>query len=185
MSIDNKWGRALGRKLTGEMLIIEGYGGLKLVKSFGCLVRSVYLCTTETSRSRAVVAHRAHNPKVVGSSPASATIKNSRFHQKTAVFSNFLVVTKVTGPTTWGLFGVYASGNQSNIICNHGRGCGMLECVRMDMRKSIVPAEVIQPSGNAVRMKPFPVIFGEYHSGFFPVRPLLEAQPHLPPLPLF
>lgn len=73
MSIDNKWGRVLGRKLTGEMLIIEGYGGLKLVKSFGCLVRSVYLCTTETSRSRAVVAHRAHNPKVVGSSPASAT----------------------------------------------------------------------------------------------------------------
>ena len=73
MSIDNKWSRALECKLTGELLIIEGYGGLKLVKSFGCLVRSVYLCTTETSRSRAVVAHRAHNPKVVGSSPASAT----------------------------------------------------------------------------------------------------------------
>ena len=51
------------------------------------------------------------------------------------------------------------------------------------MGQSIVPAEVIQPSGNAVRMEPFPVIFGEYHSGFFPVRPLLEARPHLLQLP--
>ena len=34
-------------------------------------------------------ARRAHNPEVVGSSPASATIKNSRFHQKTAVFLTF------------------------------------------------------------------------------------------------
>jgi len=32
---------------------------------------------------------RPHNPEVVGSSPASATIKNSRFHQKTAVFLTF------------------------------------------------------------------------------------------------
>lgn len=61
----------------------------------------------------------------------------------------------------------------------------MSECVGVDMRQSIVPAEVIQPSGNAVRMEPFPVIFGEYHSGFFPVRPLLEAHPHLLQLPLF
>lgn len=34
-------------------------------------------------------ARRAHNPEVVGSSPASATIKNSRFRQKTAVFLTF------------------------------------------------------------------------------------------------
>ena len=61
----------------------------------------------------------------------------------------------------------------------------MSECVGVDMRQSIVPAEVIQPSGNAVRMEPFPVIFGEYHSGFFPVRPLLETHPHLLQLPLF
>ena len=66
-------------------------------------------------------ARRAHNPEVVGSSPASATIKNSRFHQKTAVFSNFLVVTKVTGSTTWGLLGVYASGGQrfSNFLAEN------------------------------------------------------------------
>lgn len=60
-------------------VIASSYGrkyrrfGLNGVKIFGHLVRSAYLCTTETSRSRAVVAHRAHNPKVVGSSPASAT----------------------------------------------------------------------------------------------------------------
>ena len=47
----------------------------------------------------------------------------------------------------------------------------MPEGVGMDMGQAIVTAEVIQPSGNAVRMEPFPVIFGEYHSGFFPVRP--------------
>ena len=34
-------------------------------------------------------ARRAHNPEVVGSSPASATIENSRFRQKTAVFLTF------------------------------------------------------------------------------------------------
>ena len=34
-------------------------------------------------------ARRAHNPEVVGSSPASATIKNSRFRQRTAVFLTF------------------------------------------------------------------------------------------------
>ena len=32
---------------------------------------------------------RPHNPEVVGSSPASATIKNIRFHQKTDVFLTF------------------------------------------------------------------------------------------------
>ena len=35
-------------------------------------------------------ARRAHNPEVVGSSPASATIKNTGFRKKTGVFSNFL-----------------------------------------------------------------------------------------------
>ena len=34
-------------------------------------------------------ARRAHNPEVVGSSPATATIKNSCFRQKTAVFLTF------------------------------------------------------------------------------------------------
>ena len=32
---------------------------------------------------------RHHNPEAVGSSPASATIKNSRFRQRTAVFLTF------------------------------------------------------------------------------------------------
>ena len=36
-----------------------------------------------------------HNPEVVGSSPASATIKNSRFHQKTSVFLTFLWLQKL------------------------------------------------------------------------------------------
>ena len=45
-------------------------------------------------------ARRAHNPEVVGSSPASATIKNSRFRQKTAVFSNFLAENDFWGKTT-------------------------------------------------------------------------------------
>lgn len=53
-----------------------------------------------------------HNPEVVGSIPASATIKKQPFSPENVCFSNFLVVTKVTGPTTWGLFGVYASGGQ-------------------------------------------------------------------------
>ena len=57
-------------------------------------------------------ARRAHNPEVVGSSPASATIKKQPFSPENGCFSNFLMVTKVTGPTTWGLFGVYASGGQ-------------------------------------------------------------------------
>ena len=35
-------------------------------------------------------ARRAHNPEVVGSSPASATIKNTGFRKKFGVFSNFL-----------------------------------------------------------------------------------------------
>ena len=35
-------------------------------------------------------ARRAHNPEVVGSSPASATIKTPDFDKKSGVFSNFL-----------------------------------------------------------------------------------------------
>ena len=34
-------------------------------------------------------ARRAHNPEVVGSSPASATIKRTGFHLKPGSFSNF------------------------------------------------------------------------------------------------
>ena len=73
--------------------------------------------------------------------------------------------------------------HQVNAVGNHGRGCCVPECVGVDMGQAIVPAEVIQPSGNAGRMEPFPVIFGENHSGFFPARPLLEAHPHLLQLP--
>ena len=36
---------------------------------------NAYLCTQKTSRGGAVVARWAHNPKVVGSSPAPATKK--------------------------------------------------------------------------------------------------------------
>ena len=66
-------------------------------------------------------ARRAHNPEVVGSSPASATIKKQPFSPENGCFSNFLVVTKVTDPTTWGLFGVYASGGQcfSNFLAEN------------------------------------------------------------------
>ena len=35
-------------------------------------------------------ARRAHNPEVVGSSPASATIKNTGFRNEIRCFSNFL-----------------------------------------------------------------------------------------------
>ena len=34
-------------------------------------------------------ARRAHNPEVVGSSPASATIKNTEFRKKSGVFLTF------------------------------------------------------------------------------------------------
>ena len=36
-------------------------------------------------------ARRAHNPEVVGSSPASATIKNTGFRKKSGVFLTFTV----------------------------------------------------------------------------------------------
>ena len=36
-----------------------------------------------------LVARRAHNPEVVGSSPASATIKTTVFNSKTVVFLTF------------------------------------------------------------------------------------------------
>ena len=36
-------------------------------------------------------ARRAHNPEVVGSSPASATIKNTGFRKKSGVFLTFRV----------------------------------------------------------------------------------------------
>ncbi len=36
-----------------------------------------------------LVARRAHNPEVVGSSPASATIKNTGFLSKSGVFLTF------------------------------------------------------------------------------------------------
>ena len=37
-------------------------------------------------------ARRAHNPEVVGSSPASATIKTPDFSKKSGVFLTFLAV---------------------------------------------------------------------------------------------
>ena len=45
-------------------------------KNFWRYGEKQYLCTCKTSRGRAVVAHWAHNPKVVGSSPAPATKKS-------------------------------------------------------------------------------------------------------------
>ena len=63
-----------GQKETGEVR-----AALIFVKRFAQLAKRLYLCTTETSRSRAVVARRAHNPEVVGSSPASATNTKRKF----------------------------------------------------------------------------------------------------------
>ena len=47
--------------------------------------------------------------------------KKHPFSPENGCFSNFLVVTKVTSPTTWGLFGVYASGGQcfSNFLAEN------------------------------------------------------------------
>ena len=45
-------------------------------------------------------ARRAHNPEVVGSSPASATIKNTGFRKKSGVFLTFQ---RKMGPTKMGL----------------------------------------------------------------------------------
>ena len=46
----------------------------KLGKKFGCFGNSQYFCKTKDRvRGRAEVARRAHNPEVVGSSPAPAT----------------------------------------------------------------------------------------------------------------
>ena len=41
-------------------------------------------------------ARRAHNPEVVGSSPASATIKNTGFRKKSGVFLTFQCKMKST-----------------------------------------------------------------------------------------
>ena len=49
-----------------------------MVKYFVRVIFYSYFCAAKTSRSRAVVARRAHNPEVVGSSPASATKKQIR-----------------------------------------------------------------------------------------------------------
>ena len=43
----------------------------KMICNFG---KKEYFCTHNRSRSGAVVARWAHNPKVIGSSPVSATI---------------------------------------------------------------------------------------------------------------
>ena len=41
-------------------------------------------------------ARRAHNPEVVGSSPASATIKNTGFRKESGVFLTFRSETKTS-----------------------------------------------------------------------------------------
>ena len=43
-------------------------------------------CATKYRGVEQLEARRAHNPEVVGSSPASATIKTTVFDQKTVVF---------------------------------------------------------------------------------------------------
>ena len=51
-----------------------------------------YLSTQECTKYRGVEqleARRAHNPEVVGSSPASATIKTPDFNKKSGVFLTF------------------------------------------------------------------------------------------------
>ena len=57
-----------------------------------CMLK--YLSTQECTEYRGVEqleARRAHNPEVVGSSPASATIKNTGFRKKSGVFLTFEV----------------------------------------------------------------------------------------------
>ena len=49
------------------------FAELKVGLAFGGLRYSSYLCRYKRSRSGAVVARWAHNPKVTGSSPVSAT----------------------------------------------------------------------------------------------------------------
>ena len=44
-------------------------------------------------------ARRAHNPEVVGSSPASATIKNTGFRKKSGVFLTFQPKMEVPKPS--------------------------------------------------------------------------------------
>ena len=60
------------------------------------LDKPVHLCYTNWALKCApyrgveqLAARRAHNPEVVGSSPASATIKTSVFDKKTDVFLTF------------------------------------------------------------------------------------------------
>ena len=53
-----------------------------------------------------LVARRAHNPEVVGSSPASATIKNHRFHHENGGFSNFSAKNKANKNGVGVSFGV-------------------------------------------------------------------------------
>ena len=78
-----------------------------------------YLSTQECSQYRGVEqleARRAHNPEVVGSSPASATIKTTVFKGKTVVFlcKKFgLSNPKINPIGPWGLFGVYGDFGRS------------------------------------------------------------------------
>ena len=51
------------------------------------------------------VARRAHNPEVVGSSPASATIKTPVFKKNTGVFLAFLQEMKMEQKSFWANFG--------------------------------------------------------------------------------
>ena len=46
-------------------------------------------CTPQYRGVEQLVARRAHNPEVVGSSPASATTKTTVFNSKTVVFLTF------------------------------------------------------------------------------------------------
>ena len=53
------------------------------------LYTSTQECATKYRGVEQLEARRAHNPEVVGSSPASATIKRTGFHLKSGSFSNF------------------------------------------------------------------------------------------------
>ena len=54
-------------------------------------------------------ARRAHNPEVVGSSPASATIKNTGFRKKSGVFLTFWTKMEDLKPSIGVSLGLYAT----------------------------------------------------------------------------
>ena len=65
-------------------------------------------------------ARRAHNPEVVGSSPASATIKTPVFTTKSGVFLTFMAVLETVLLPFWVIFGSISPPNAFEIAAEHG-----------------------------------------------------------------